>query len=80
MKLIYLLSIVLLLSVSTAAARDVDSYLRQDTRRSTLIEQHTVLQVDDKESRFLKEEQEPRKLLSPWCLSTTPVMWPSQLL
>jgi hypothetical protein len=59
MKLIYLPSIVLLFSVSTAAARDVDGNLRQDTRRSTLIEQHvidvdTVLQVDEEPSRLLK--------------------------
>jgi hypothetical protein len=60
MKLIYLPSIVLLLSVSTAATHDVDGNLRrQDTRPSTLIEQHlidgdTVLQVDEEPSRLLK--------------------------
>jgi surface protein len=43
MKLISLQSIVLLLSATTAVARDVDVYLRQDTRRSSVIdEQHLI--------------------------------------
>jgi hypothetical protein len=96
MKVIHLQSIVfVLLSSLTAAAHDVDGYLRQDTRRSTLMEQHliddsTANQVN-KESLFLrknkhdvklnnnavllKEEEEPRSLLSSWCAPTTPEMW-----
>ena len=56
MKLISLQSIVLLLSASTAVARDVDSYHRQDTRQSSIIdEQHlldddTAIQVDKETS------------------------------
>ena len=72
MKLIYLPSIVLLLSVSTAAARDVDGNLRwQDTCPSTLIEQHltdrdTVLQVDEEPSRPLKVFKSFKSIRLPW--------------
>ena len=59
---IYLLSIVLvLLSAPNAAARDVDGHLRQDTRRSTLIDKQHLIngdkenQVDEESSsRFIK--------------------------
>ena len=60
MKVIYLQSIVLLLSASTAVARDVEGYLRQDTRRSSIIDEQQLingikeLQVDEDSSRFLK--------------------------
>ena len=61
MKIIYLQSIVvLLLSASTAVARDVEGYLRQDTRQISVIDEQQLingikeLQVDEDSSRFLK--------------------------
>jgi len=58
--------IFVLLSSLTAAARDVDGYLWQDTRRSTLMEQHliddsTANQVN-KESLFLRKTKDDVKL------------------
>ena len=43
MKVIYLQSIVLLLSASTAVARDVEGYLRQDTHRSSIINEQQLI-------------------------------------
>ena len=69
MKVIYLQFIVLLLSASTAVAHDVEGYLRQDTRRTSFIDEQQLingikeLQVDEDSSRFLKAF---KNLRLPW--------------